>query len=123
MLFFAYGTLKRGQCREHVLRAAKFLGSAQTAPRWRLLDLGSYPGLVAGSLAVHGELYEISPSLLPTLDAIECVDDGLYERVDVAVRLDARVDGAPRQSDCTAMTYRYLGERRQGLHGLDRWPV
>ncbi len=69
-----YGTLKKGECREHVLEDEKFLGEVKTEQRYKLLHLGGYPGLVRvenDPRQVHGELYEVRSGLLPRLDAIE----------------------------------------------------
>jgi gamma-glutamylcyclotransferase (GGCT)/AIG2-like uncharacterized protein YtfP/lysophospholipase L1-like esterase len=81
MKLFVYGTLKRGECRSHVLRSQTFLGEVLTAARYRLFDTGSYPALVedADGLAIEGELWEVDESCLKMLDAIEGVPD-LYRR-------------------------------------------
>lgn len=49
---------------------ARLVGRATAAGR--LLDLGPYPGLVAGPGRVRGELYRLeAPGLLPVLDRAE----------------------------------------------------
>jgi gamma-glutamylcyclotransferase (GGCT)/AIG2-like uncharacterized protein YtfP len=71
---FVYGTLKRGGIRHGPLASQRYLGEARTAPRYALLDLGDFPGLVArgeGGTAVEGELYELDRSLVSWLDAQE----------------------------------------------------
>jgi gamma-glutamylcyclotransferase (GGCT)/AIG2-like uncharacterized protein YtfP len=70
-LLFAYGTLMRGYALHPVLaRGAAFVGMARV--RGRLLDLGRYPGLIAGPGAVRGEVFRIErPELLPALDREE----------------------------------------------------
>ena len=73
-LLFVYGTLMRGGSRHAALAAQRFVGEARTEPRYALLDLGEYPGLVscaAGGRAVCGELYEVESGRLPELDALE----------------------------------------------------
>lgn len=56
------------------MREARFLGEAVTAPEYTLLDLGPFPGMIeGGSIAVHGELYEVGPELLKRLDRHEGV--------------------------------------------------
>jgi len=51
-------------------RGATFLGRGSVAGR--LLNLGRYPGLVAGAGRVKGELYRLDdPELLPVLDREE----------------------------------------------------
>ncbi|MBZ0272685.1 gamma-glutamylcyclotransferase [bacterium] len=73
-ILFVYGTLKHGQRNHGLMREARFLGEAITAPHYTLLDLGPFPGLIAGgNTAVHGELYEVEPKLLVRLDRHEGV--------------------------------------------------
>ncbi len=46
-----------------------------------MLDLGSYPGVVRGSGAVYGEVYEVEdPAVLERVDDAEGVGEGLYSR-------------------------------------------
>jgi gamma-glutamylaminecyclotransferase len=86
---FVYGTLKRGLCRHYCLAGERFLGEARTLPRYRLLNLGDYPGLVeaaVGGRPIAGELYAVSPACLERLDRMEGVDVGLYARQAVALQ-------------------------------------
>lgn len=69
---FAYGTLLAGQPNHRVLRGSRCLGPARTPPRFTLLDLGPFPGLVAdGKHVVHGEIYEVDDDVLAALDRLE----------------------------------------------------
>ena len=71
---FIYGTLKRGQVKHHLLAGQRFLGPAVTVARFRLLDLGWYPGLAEtaeNGVSVEGEVWEISHTCLEQLDAYE----------------------------------------------------
>ncbi len=73
-LLFVYGTLMRGGRFHRVLHDQRFLGPARTLPRYALLDLGAYPGLIhrnEDGRGVAGELYEVPAALLPRLDAVE----------------------------------------------------
>jgi gamma-glutamylaminecyclotransferase len=73
-LLFVYGTLMRDGPRHPALAGQRFLGEARTEPRYALLDLGEYPGLVRrepGGRAVAGELYEVEGGLRAGLDEIE----------------------------------------------------
>ncbi len=73
-LLFVYGTLKRGQKRQRLLRSQEFLRDAVTLPRYRLVDCGAYPGLVEvgpGGGAIHGELWRVEDALFAKLDHIE----------------------------------------------------
>jgi gamma-glutamylaminecyclotransferase len=71
---FVYGTLMRGGRYHRILDGQRFLGPARTLPRYALLDLGAYPGLVhrpEDGRVVGGEVYEVAVALLPRLDEIE----------------------------------------------------
>ena len=61
----------RGSVRYRVHAArSTFLGEGSV--RGRLVDLGSYPGLIAGAGRVRGEIYRLDgPELLPVLDREE----------------------------------------------------
>lgn len=76
---FVYGTLKRGQRNARLMAGGRFLGEASTAPKYALLVLGPYPGLVAGDLAVRGELWQVPADTLAVLDAFEGVPT-LFDR-------------------------------------------
>jgi gamma-glutamylaminecyclotransferase len=74
LLLFVYGTLKRGQSANHLLGDAEFVRSAATLPVYQLLDLGTHPGMVESNgpgIAISGELWRISPEVIPALDAYE----------------------------------------------------
>lgn len=83
---FVYGTLKRGQVREHCWPRRP--NSVEPATiRGRLVDLGPYPALLDGDSLVLGELWRFDPAdmgeTLRALDEVECfgVDDvDLYVR-------------------------------------------
>ncbi len=90
---FIYGTLKRGQVNHHLLETATFLSEAHSAPHYRLLNLGWYPGLAkveSNGMSISGELWEVSPHRLIELDAYEGDE---YERVSITL-LDHAFDTA-----------------------------
>lgn len=88
---FVYGTLRRGGRANRLLRGARFLAEAATDPAFELVDMGPYPGLVAGgSVAVRGEVWEVPTELLADLDAYEGAQ---YARI--AIRL---ADGTEAQA-------------------------
>jgi gamma-glutamylaminecyclotransferase len=71
-IVFVYGSLLGGEGNHHVMRGGRLLGPAATLASYRLVDLGSYPALVeGGSVAVVGELYEVSDAHLGALDRFE----------------------------------------------------
>lgn len=102
---FVYGTLRRGKPFHAVI--APFVVSAENAQMAGLLvDLGAYPGWIAGEGTVHGEVFRLYPlpEALRRLDEFESyfgpVDPrSLYERVETEVRTPAR--------RLTAWAYRY----------------
>lgn len=76
---FVYGSLLAGGENHHVLRGARLLRAARTAPRYTLVDLGPYPALVEeGATEVKGELYEVEAPLLAELDVFEGCPDLYY---------------------------------------------
>lgn len=86
MKAFVYGTLKNGFLAHDLLKDSTFLGPATTHPRYRLYDLGRFPGIIVdGSLGtgVIGELYEVPENLLPELDRYEAVAFGLFRREEI----------------------------------------
>jgi gamma-glutamylcyclotransferase (GGCT)/AIG2-like uncharacterized protein YtfP len=102
-LLFAYGTLMRGYGLHGVLaRGATFVGQGTVSGR--LLDLGRYPGLIAGGGRVSGEVYRVDdPQLLPVLDREEGYNF-------VRRRAVVRLDGGQR---ARAWVYRYRGPRER----------
>jgi gamma-glutamylaminecyclotransferase len=82
MHLFVYGTLKRGYCRSQFLEGASFAGEAKSLPRYRMVNVGSYPGLVESEdgLSLEGEVWEVDASRLAELDVVEAVSEGEYER-------------------------------------------
>lgn len=106
MRVFVYGTLKRGQCRARFLNGQQFLGEGRTAPIYRMVNCGEYPGLIesADGLAIEGEVWDVDQKCLAELDREECIDVGLYARRDI--RLQAPHDQAVIEA------YFYLGDVR-----------
>ena len=110
---FVYGTLRRGEARHHALTRHGARGGERGVTLGRLLDLGSYPGLVLDDpqRTVAGEIYATPDpdALFADLDAIEAfrgfgVPGSLYRRAIVLVRPDDG-DMAP------TWTYVYGGPR------------
>ena len=88
MRLFVYGTLQSGK-RNHraYLAGQRSLGPARTPPRYRLYDLGSYPGLVEcdDGVSVEGELWDVDEACLARVDVLEDVAGGEYERRVIAL--------------------------------------
>lgn len=88
---FVYGTLLRGEPNHELLRGSSFLGETATASGFRLLDCGSYPGMVraAGAGSVCGELWEIDEDTLRRVDELEGHPDLFWRTRVRLVRGDA----------------------------------
>jgi len=98
---FVYGTLKRGGDNHRILAGQHFVGPARTEPAFHLYLLDGYPGMVAQApgLSVEGELWEVDPSCLERLDALEGTESGLYARVQIHL--------LPPHAGVAAETYLY----------------
>ncbi len=69
---FVYGTLLSGEPNHGVLRGSRCLGAVSTPPRFTLVDLGAFPGMLAeGTTAILGEVYEVDDDVLAKLDRLE----------------------------------------------------
>jgi|SRR6516165_437885 len=109
---FVYGTLRKGSSHPMAVflaRQARFVGEGKT--RGRLLDLGSYPGMVEAASSddwVDGDVFELidAESTLAALDRYEGCDraNPLYERRHTLVTLSTGVELA-------AWYYHYCGRR------------
>lgn len=76
-ILFFYGSLRRGESNHHRVAGQTFLRNAQTAPRYRLLNLGQYTGMVCDDIqgtSIPGELWEVDEMCLAELDAFEGPD-------------------------------------------------
>jgi len=110
---FVYGSLMRGHANHHLLAGGRFVGNGRTPPRYTLVDLGPYPGMLAGGMtAVEGELYEVSAQTLALLDRLE-EHPHVYERRPVTL-----ASGEPVE------TYVLQPRHRNGAPEIrtGRWP-
>lgn len=86
---FVYGSLMRGEANHHLLARCAFLGLAHTEPRFELVDLGPYPGMVAGGRrSVAGELYRVGAATRAARAALDAFEGhpGYFRRT--PIRLD-----------------------------------
>jgi gamma-glutamylaminecyclotransferase len=82
---FTYGTLISGEPNHRVLRGSRCLGPACTPPRFKLVDLGAYPGMLAdGNTSVVGEVYDVGDDVLAALDRLEG-HPHLYKRAPIVL--------------------------------------
>lgn len=113
-VLFLYGTLKRGGAAHRMLAGQRFLREAETEPRYRVYDLGRYPGLAADpatGLAVTGGLWEVDAACLAKLDAYEGVPDLFIRGAISIVRCERAVEA-----------YFYNRPVPAGAHSGDSWP-
>ncbi|MGE0325889.1 MAG: gamma-glutamylcyclotransferase [Polyangiaceae bacterium] len=69
---FVYGTLLANEPNHRLLRDARFIARARTAPRFTLLDMGPFPGMIdVGDSAIGGEVYDVTERILRALDRLE----------------------------------------------------
>ena len=73
MLVFVYGSLKKGfRNHSYFLEENKLLGSHITAPKFTMVSLGGFPGVLkGGETPISGEIYEINEGDLQRLDRLE----------------------------------------------------
>ena len=77
---FIYGTLKRGGSNHHYMKGQTFVGEASTAPHYRLVSMGTYPGMVRSESgrSIKGEVWDVDEACLGRLDILEGIDEGEY---------------------------------------------
>jgi gamma-glutamylaminecyclotransferase len=80
---FVYGSLLSGQANHRVLSGARFIGTATSEPRYALVDLGPYPGIIDGDAGIVGELYEVDDDHLARIDRFE---GSAFERREILLR-------------------------------------
>ena len=81
ILIFVYGTLKRGLSNHGCMAGQQFLGEAATAPLYRMVDCGGYPGMfpvTRDGRSIRGEVWSVNESGRIKLDDLEDVTQGLY---------------------------------------------
>lgn len=72
MLVFVYGTLRKAEPNHHWLEDSHFVGHFTTPARYSMIHLGAYPAVIAaGSTAITGEVYHVTPEVMAKLDLLE----------------------------------------------------
>ncbi|MBX2800042.1 MAG: gamma-glutamylcyclotransferase [Myxococcales bacterium] len=90
---FVYGTLMHGGSQAGLLGRALRTPATTVGSLWHLP--AGYPALSDGDDVVHGELVVLPDArMLDVLDAYEGIDEGLYVRVKVDVRVGLRSERA-----------------------------
>ena len=112
---FVYGSLKRGFSNHGLLVEQRFLATGHTQPRFKLYDLGNFPGMIEaaeGGRSIEGEIWQVDSSCLAQLEILEDTAHGLYARAPIHLlppHADLAVEGYLYQLDITGR--RELGER------------
>ncbi|MFQ5934944.1 MAG: gamma-glutamylcyclotransferase [Acidiferrobacterales bacterium] len=71
-LVFVYGTLRPGERYHYMLTESEYLGRHRTHPRYTMLDLGAFPGIIdGGCTAIVGDVFAVDPRTLTRLDEFE----------------------------------------------------
>ena len=83
---FVYGSLKRGFTNHSLLAGQRFVATSRTEPRYKLYDLGDFPGMVeatAGGRSIKGEVWSVDSECLAQLEILEDTAHGMYARVPI----------------------------------------
>ena len=83
---FVYGSLKRGFSNHRLLAEQNFLAVGRTLPRFKLYDLGDFPGMTEVAEEGHsieGEIWSVDPGCLARLEILEGTAQGMYARVPI----------------------------------------
>ena len=77
---FVYGTLRKEQVNHYLLEDAMYCGDFVTPAKFKMFDLGAYPGVTSGGRSsITGEVYEIDRKQFARLDQLEGYPQ-LYDR-------------------------------------------
>ena len=82
-LVFTYGTLMKGERNHYLLLDEDFVSDA-TCKGFKIFNLGTYPGIVAGNGTICGELYSVDDETLKRLDSLE-EEGALYIRNKIVI--------------------------------------
>lgn len=82
MKLFVYGSLKRNESNDSLMKKCDFVREIVTKPNYKLCDCGTFPGLIhcEDGFEVRGELWDVPDEIIPELDIFEGVPAGLYKR-------------------------------------------
>jgi gamma-glutamylcyclotransferase (GGCT)/AIG2-like uncharacterized protein YtfP len=114
VILFFYGSLKSGHSNHWRIADQEHLGNAVTEPRYRILDVGTYPGMICDDvtgLSVRGELWAVDGRCLAALDQYEQAE-GLWLRRPVAVVGRNGIEA-----------YLWMGEVPEGIGSGSEWPL
>ena len=84
---FVYGTLREGSghLRHSIMKNAVFMGVYNTKPKYDMIDLRSFPGLLKdGESVVVGEIYQVDSDILTRTDLMEG-HPTFYKRMNIEI--------------------------------------
>lgn len=108
-LVFVYGTLKSGYGNNRLLSTSKLLGE-DTLDKHDIYAVAGFPGVIPGEGIVQGEVWEITPEVLETLDRLEG-HPRMYLRTPVVLSSGLEVE---------TYIWQYEVEGKTNLEGV--WP-
>lgn len=69
---FVYGSLLSGLHNHRVIESGELLGEHNTQPKYTMLSLGGFPGIIKGGhTSIKGEVYEVNERTFKGLDNLE----------------------------------------------------
>lgn len=88
-LLFVYGNSKRDFPQHHLLHKSKFLGLAQTVPKYQLYQVSWFPALVEtsnNSVSVCGELFEVAEESIFLLNSIYNLGQNFFRQEEIEIQ-------------------------------------
>ena len=84
LLICVYGSLRRGMGNYRLLETSKLLSTETIQDNFRMVDMGSYPGLIESEEAnnIIVEVYEVTPDTYKRIERLEGYPS-FYNRKDV----------------------------------------
>ena len=119
MRIFVYGTLKRGLSNHGWMAGQQFIAEAHTAPEYRMVDCGGYPGMFPvklGGASIQGEIWEVDEAGRQKLDVLEDVEGGEYALEPVQLMdVDTANDGVMAPVYTYIYKWSVVGMRNAGV--------
>ena len=107
-LIAVYGSLKKGKGNHGLLSDSRFVAHGLTEPKFNLVSLGSFPGLVDGGNFVEVEVYSVTPETLSKLDRLEG-HPTFYERIETDIYINSIEEPTVK-----SFIYKYKGHSSKG---------
>jgi gamma-glutamylcyclotransferase (GGCT)/AIG2-like uncharacterized protein YtfP len=115
---FAYGTLRRDGASASMLRDCEFIGAGTVNGVLYNID-NQFPALVLyGNAPVSGDVWRCPAAMLPTLDAYERIEEGLFRRIGVNVEV-----GEGEIASWVYVAGSGLSRKLSANHRIASWPA